>query len=105
MELFIGTLPPDVSRNALRTLFLPYRRHADIDLQVKRFADGSESRFGLVAFDSDRLARQAIRQLDGRVLNGVPLRVRRYCPRGDDGPPPAHTGERRRREQPPEGVQ
>jgi len=105
MELFVGTLPPDVTRNALRTLFQPYCRHTTVRLEVKRFTDGSEARFGVVAFDSDRLARQAMRQLDGKVVNGSPVRVRRFSYRGGRGTPPRDNGDRRRRETPPEGDQ
>lgn len=105
MELFVGTLPADVTGNALRTLFQPYRRHASVHLEVKRFTDGSEARFGVVTFDSDHLARQAIRQLDGRVVNGVPVSVRRFCRRGAADGPPDRRGDRRRREVPPAGDQ
>ena len=105
MELFVGTLPPDVTGNALRTLFQPYRRHTSVRVEVKRFTDGSEARFGVVGFDSDRLARQAMRQLDGKVVNGAPVRVRRFCHRGNDGQPPGHNGDRRRQEVGSEGDQ
>lgn len=92
MELFVGLLPQTAGMEDLHALFTPFRGKVAIELIERRFADGSSARFGVASFDSDRLARQAIRQLDGSAVAGARLRVRGYSTRGRgataDGPRP-----------------
>ena len=82
MELFVGLLPPSAGMEDLHALFTPFRDRVDIELIERRFVDGSSARFGVASFDSDRLARRAIRQLDGSTVAGARLRVRGYATRG-----------------------
>ncbi len=80
MELFVGNLGETVSAADLARLFRDYKG-ATVRLVDKRFEDGRIERHAVASIDSDKLARKAIKQLDGQVLRGNRIVIREYLHR------------------------
>ncbi|KAG0220000.1 hypothetical protein BGX33_010575 [Mortierella sp. NVP41] len=70
MALFLGRLTPDTRSRDLEDLFGKYGRVTRLD--IKR---GAISGYGFVEYEDPRDADEAVRKLDGTVVNGRPIVV------------------------------
>lgn len=74
MRLFVGNLAWSVDGQALRELFGQVGNV--VDARVIKERDSGRSRgFGFVTFDSDEDAERAVGTLNGKDLEGRPLRI------------------------------
>lgn len=89
--LFFSQLPPNLTRRDLRSFVLATLRSAGVrgnpllslcpNCSILRITDsmrGTTVHGGLVEIQPAQAAMQAIEILDGKPLNGMPLKVRRY---------------------------
>ena len=87
-RLYIGNLPYSADDDGLRAVF-EGEGLSVVSCQVMMDRDTGRSRgFGFVELDTDEAAQTAISNLDGRELDGRPLRIseaRERTPRGGDG--------------------
>ena len=79
-KLFIGSLPPTTTENALRDLFSEFGTVRSLELAKDLFS-GKCKGFGFVEMEGHE-ARNAIAALDGRSFEGSNLRVKYEQPRG-----------------------
>jgi RNA recognition motif-containing protein len=82
MNIFVGNLSYSSTEDTIRVLFEPF---GDID-SVKIITDRDTGRsrgFGFVEMASDDEARAAIAALDGKDLDGRPIKVNESRPRPD----------------------
>ncbi|XP_069496897.1 paraspeckle component 1 [Ambystoma mexicanum] len=68
-RLFVGNLPPDLTEEDFRKLFVKYGEPSEVFINRDRG-------FGFIRLESRTLAEVAKGELDGTVLNGRPLRIR-----------------------------
>ncbi len=78
MEVFIGNLSLDITHNDLVIFFKGFAKKAKLRLVDKRREDNSKFRYGVVKFDSDKLALKAIRKLNHKPLRGIRVELREY---------------------------
>lgn len=78
MEVFMGNLPETLNAADLERLLLPFDRQVKIKLNNQRYKEGGAVCYGVCTFSSERLARKAIKKLDGYLLFGRALSVREY---------------------------
>jgi cold-inducible RNA-binding protein len=86
-KLFVGGLSWNTDDQGLRTAFEPFGQVEDAKVMTDR--DTGRSRgFGFVTFSDSATAQNAIKQLDGTVLDGRTLAVneaQERAPRGGGG--------------------
>jgi RNA recognition motif-containing protein len=74
-SLFVGDLPKFCSENDLEQLFVSYG--PILDLKIKRNVNtGKTLSYGFVTLSSERLASEALKNLDGAMFLGRKLRIR-----------------------------
>lgn len=78
MEVYIGNLEPKITYGDLISFLKGFSSKAKIRIIEKRQSDGSKIRYGIAAFDSDKLALKAIRKLNNKPLRGERVIVREY---------------------------
>lgn len=72
--MFIGNLPPNASEESVRSMFSEYGTVHSIQLNTDIFT-GKCRGYGTVAMEGHE-ARAAIAKLDGKTIDGKPLKVR-----------------------------
>ena len=98
-RLYVGNIPYGVTEEKLRKLFGEAGSVRAVALPIDRLT-GRPRGFAFVEMASEAEAREAIRQLDGHLLDGRRLRVNRAEERMERRPPfrrqpePALRGER-----------
>jgi len=78
MEVFVGNLPETINPADLQRLLAPLDRDAQVKLHHLNYKEGGTACYGVCTFSSERLARKAIKKLDGYLLFGRALTVREY---------------------------
>lgn len=78
MDLFVGNFPQHASMRDLALFFQDFGDEADFQIIEKPRGDAPPLRYGLVRIPSERLARKAIRKLNGRSLHDQTVTVREY---------------------------
>ncbi len=85
-RLYVGNLSFDTSADTVRTAFAELGQVDDVYLVTDR-ATGRSRGFAFVTMSTPEEAQRAIQEMDGRVLDGRPLRVNEaeQKPRGGGG--------------------
>lgn len=85
-RLYVGNLSFDTSADSVRTAFAELGQVDDVYLVTDR-ATGRSRGFAFVTMSTPEEAQRAIQEMDGRVLDGRPLRVNEAeaKPRGGGG--------------------
>lgn len=73
-KLFVGGLSFDTNEKVLRDAFLPYGEILEVRVIVNR-TSGLSKGFGFVQFASESDAVNALKEMDGRSLDGRNIRV------------------------------
>jgi hypothetical protein len=71
-ELYVANLSPDTTREQLSELFSQHGEVMAVDLGVE---DKTGQTFAIVTMGSEKVATRANRELNGQLLNGLPLAV------------------------------
>jgi RNA recognition motif-containing protein len=78
-KIFIGSLPPEASEDAVRELFSEFGTVRSINIAADIFT-GRCRGFGVIEMEGHE-ARAAVAALDGKTFGGKPMRVRFEDPR------------------------
>ena len=81
MNLYIGNLAYDVTENDLRNAFSEFGEVSSVKIITDKFS-GRPKGFGFVEMPDNSEADQAIKALNGKVLNGRSIKVNQAKPRG-----------------------
>jgi len=80
MNIYIGNLPYTTTEEDLKTAFAPFGQVATVKIVVDRYTGRSKG-FGFVDMPSDDEAKAAIAGLNGKEMDGRPLKVNESRPR------------------------
>jgi RNA recognition motif-containing protein len=80
MKVYVGNLSKQITNAQLTDLATPYGALVSANVATEH-ASGQSKGFGFVEFSNADEARAAISGLDGREVNGQPLRVNEAKPR------------------------
>lgn len=97
-KLFIGGLNTETTEKALEQYFSKYGRIVEVLLMKDRETNKSRG-FAFVTFDSPADAKDAAREMNGKSLDGKPIKVEQatkpqFESGGRRGPPPMHSRSR-----------
>jgi RNA recognition motif-containing protein len=81
MNLYIGNLAYDVTENDLRNAFSEFGEVSSVKIITDKFS-GRPKGFGFVEMPDNSEADQAIKALNGKVLNGRSIKVNQARPQG-----------------------
>ena len=81
MNMYIGNLAYDVTENDLKNAFSEFGEVASVKIITDKFS-GRPKGFGFVEMPDNSEADQAIKALNGKVLNGRSIKVNQAEPRG-----------------------
>jgi len=81
MNMYIGNLAYDVTENDLRNVFSEFGEVSSVKIITDKFS-GRPKGFGFVEMPDNSEADQAIKALNGKVLNGRGIKVNQAEPRG-----------------------
>ena len=81
MNMYIGNLAYDVTENDLRNAFSEFGEVSSVKIITDKFS-GRPKGFGFVEMPDNSEADQAIKALNGKVLNGRSIKVNQAEPRG-----------------------
>lgn len=81
MEVYVGSLNPQTTRNDLVAYLKSFARDARIHMVDLALDDGSRVYYAILNFDSDRLALKAIKKLNGGVLRGEKVELHEFLHR------------------------
>ena len=79
MNMYIGNLAYDVTENDLRNAFSEFGEVSSVKIITDRFS-GRPKGFGFVEMPDNSEADQAIKALNGKVLNGRSIKVSQAKP-------------------------
>ena len=82
MKLYVGNLSKQITDAQLNDLAKPYGTLVSANVATER-SNGESKGFGFVEFSTADEAKAAITGLDGRDVNGQPLKVNEAKPRKD----------------------
>lgn len=82
MKIYVGNLSYNVTEDEIQALFAEYGQVASVSLIKDKFS-GQSKGFGFVEMDKQSEAEAAIKQLNGRPLNGRNITVNIARPRED----------------------
>jgi RNA recognition motif-containing protein len=77
MELYVGPLTSNITINELQRFFKGFEKKAEFRI-MKLIRSSGPHYYGIVEFDSDRLAQKAIKKLHAGKLNSHRVIVREY---------------------------
>jgi len=80
MNIYVGNLPYNTTEEDLKTAFAPFGQVATVKIVVDRYTARSKG-FGFVDMPSDDEAKAAIAGLNGKDMDGRPLKVNESKPR------------------------
>ena len=86
MKLYIGNLAFGVRDNTLKDAFTKFGEIEEAIVVIDRFSNRSKG-FGFVTFKDDEAAKAAIAEMDGKDLEGRPIKVNESKPREDSDRP------------------
>jgi len=81
MNMYIGNLAYDVTENDLRNAFSEFGEVSSVKIITDKFS-GRPKGFGFVEMPDNSEADQAIKALNGKILNGRSIKVNQAEPRG-----------------------
>ena len=81
MNMYIGNLAHDVTEDDLRNAFSEFGEVSSVKIIIDKFSGRSKG-FGFVEMQNNSEADQAIKALNGKVLNGRSIKVNQAKPRG-----------------------
>ena len=81
MNMYIGNLAHDVTEDDLRNAFCEFGEVSSVKIIIDKFSGRSKG-FGFVEMPNNSEADQAIKALNGKVLNGRSIKVNQAGPRG-----------------------
>jgi RNA recognition motif-containing protein len=81
MNLYIGNLAYDVTEDDLRNAFSEFGEVSSVKIITDKFS-GRPKGFGFVEMPDNSEADQAIKALNGKVLNGRSIKVNQARPQG-----------------------
>jgi RNA recognition motif-containing protein len=81
MNMYIGNLAYDVTENDLKNAFSEFGEVSSVKIITDKFS-GRPKGFGFVEMPDNSEADQAIKALNGKVLNGRSIKVNQAEPRG-----------------------
>ena len=81
MEVYVGNLNPQTTRNDVVAYLKSFARDARIRMVEQPLDNGSRTLYAIADFDSDRLALKAIKKLNGGVLRGEKIELHEYLHR------------------------
>ena len=81
MNMYIGNLAYDVTENDLRNAFSEFGEVSSVKIITDKFS-GRPKGFAFVEMPDNSEADQAIKALNGKVLNGRSIKVNQAEPRG-----------------------
>jgi RNA recognition motif-containing protein len=82
MRLYVGNLSYQVTEKDLRDAFAPYE-HVESVVVITDKTTGKSNGFGFVEISDDAEAKAAIEEMDGKTLEGRPLKVNEARQRPD----------------------
>ena len=80
MKVYVGNLSKQVTDVQLNELASPYGKLVSANVATER-SSGESKGFGFIEFGTDDEGKAAITGLDGRDVNGQPLKVNEARPR------------------------
>lgn len=86
MKLYVGNLAFSVRDKTLNEAFAKFGEIEEAKVVMDRFSDRSKG-FGFVTFKDDEAAKAAIAEMDGKELEGRPLKVNESKPREESDRP------------------
>ena len=81
MNMYIGNLAYDVTEDDLRNAFSEFGEVSSVKIITDKFS-GRPKGFGFVEMPDNSEADQAIKALNGKVLNGRSIKVNQARPQG-----------------------
>ena len=81
MNMYIGNLAYDVTENDLKNAFSEFGEVSSVKIITDKFS-GRPKGFGFVEMPDNSEADQAIKALNGKILNGRSIKVNQAEPRG-----------------------
>ena len=81
MNMYIGNLAYDLTENDLRNAFSEFGEVSSVKIITDKFS-GRPKGFGFVEMPDNSEADQAIKALNGKILNGRSIKVNQAEPRG-----------------------
>ena len=81
MNMYVGNLGYDVTENDLKNYFSEFGEVSSVKIITDKFS-GQSKGFGFVEMPENSEADQAIKALNGKVLNGRSMKVNQAEPRG-----------------------
>jgi len=84
MKIYVGNIQRETSENEVRELFEAYGKIESINLIRDNYSKMLKG-FGFVEMNNEDEAKNAIKNLDGQLLNGRPLTVNIAREKSDDG--------------------
>lgn len=82
MNIYVGNLSYDVTDTMVQTLFEEFGKVVNINL-IKDKYTGQSKGFGFVEMEKQSAAEEAVKQLNGRVVEGRNITVNIARPRGE----------------------
>ena len=83
MDIYVGNLSPEVTKEELQKEFMAFGRVKSVVI-IKDRDSGRPRGFGFVNMPSKSESQAAITGLDGKTLKGKPLKVNEARPRSED---------------------
>ncbi len=74
MNIYVGNLPYSMTEDELREMFSPYGAVTSASIVKDKFS-GQSKGFGFVEMSTQAEGEEAVKQLDGRSVNGRALKV------------------------------
>ena len=87
MKLYVGNLAFSVRDKTLRETFEKFGEIEEATVVMDRYSNDRSKGFGFVTFKDDEAAKAAIAEMDGKELEGRPLKVNESKPRDDSDRP------------------
>ncbi len=81
MNIYVGNLPYNITEDELKAMFEEFGVIESVKLISDRFS-GQKKGFGFVEMPSNSEADQAIKALNGRLVNGKNIKVNQANPGG-----------------------
>ena len=83
-NIYVGNLSYDTTADTLRSLFAEYGEVDSVNVITDRYTGRSRG-FGFVEMATEEAAAEAIREMNGRMVDGRELRVDKAKPQSDRG--------------------
>lgn len=81
MDVFIGNITVNTSQTEILSLLKGFAKKARVRMVNQTLESGERAYYAIAEFDSERLARKAIKKLNGTLLHGQQVVLREYVHR------------------------